>query len=286
MLALEENDPKQALESFDESFWGHIAHSLKTFFRAWGTSWSFGLFGPAPDEGPVKLYYRQLGRYAAAFAVMADVALLLLGGGLKRKEMLSARFGDILSELYFLSAVLKRWKDEGHPEADLPLVHFTLRRGLAAIEQRMDAIFRNLPVRPAAWLLRFFLLPFGVSRAGPPDKLVRRCAELLLEPSAVRDRLTAGLFLEAGANSSIAELEQAFELTCELQPLTERIRDARCSGAGEALEKGLITDAEAKRLKEAEELVARVIAVDDFPAEDLGELNYSINPDADTDEEQ
>lgn len=286
MLALEENDPQQALEDFDESFWGHVAHSLKTFLRAWGTSWSFGLLGPAPDEGAAKPYYRQLSRYAAAFAVMADAALLLLGGGLKRKEMLSARFGDILSELYLLSAVLKRWKDDGRPQADLPLLHFCLRRGLATIEQRMDAIIRNLPMRPAAWLLRFFLLPFGVRQAGPSDKLVQRCADLLLEPSEVRDRLTAGLFLEAGANSSIAELEQAFELTCELQPLTERIRDAHCSGIEEALEKGLITDAEAKQLKEAQSLVARVIAVDDFPAEELGELNYAINPDAETDKEQ
>jgi acyl-CoA dehydrogenase len=286
MMALEENDPQKALEDFDESFWGHVAHSTKTFFRAWGASWSFGLIGPAPAEGSMRPYYRQLSRYAAAFAVMADAALLLLGGGLKRKEMLSARFGDILSELYFLSAVLKRWKDDGHPEADLPLVHYNLRRGLATIEQRMDAIIRNLPVRPAAWLLRFFLLPFGVRQAGPSDKLIQSCADLLLEPSEVRDRLTAGLFLEAGANNSIAELEQAFTLTCELQPLTERIRDAHCSGIEDALEKGLITDDEAEQLKEAQNLVARVIAVDDFPVEELGELNYSTNPDAETDEEQ
>jgi len=286
MLALEENDPRQALVDFDESFWGHVAHSLKTFFRAWGTSWSFGLIGAAPDEGLAKPYYRQLSRYAAAFAVMADAALLLLGGGLKRKEMLSARFGDILSELYFLSAVLKRWKDDGRPEADLVLVDYCLRRGLATIEQRMNAIIRNLPMRPAAWLLKFFLLPFGVRQAGPTDKLTRRCAELLLEPSEVRDRLTAGLFLEAGANNSIAELEQAFELTCALQPLTERIRDAHCAGTDEALQKGLISDAEAQRLKDVEAAVARVIAVDDFPAGELGELNYAVNPEAETDEDQ
>lgn len=280
MMALEENDHQQALKDFDESFWGHVGHSANIFFRGWWTSWSFGMFGRAPNEGPAKPYYRQLSRYAAAFAVMADAALLLLGGGLKRKEMLSARFGDILSELYLLSAVLKRWKDDGHPETDLPLLHYCLRRGLATIEQRMDAIIRNLPLRPVAWLLKFFLLPFGVRQAGPSDRLVQRCADLLLEPSEVRDRLTAGLFLEAGANDSIAELERAFELTCKLQPLNERIRNARVSGVEEALEKGLITDAEAKQLKEAQDLVARVIAVDDFPAERLGELNYSINPDA------
>ena len=46
------------------------------------------------------------------------MALLTLGGALKRKEMLSARFGDILSELYLLSAALKRWQDEGRQPAE------------------------------------------------------------------------------------------------------------------------------------------------------------------------
>ena len=156
MLALEENDPQKALEDFDESFWGHVKHSLKTFFRAWFRSWSFGLFGPAPDEGAVKTYYRQLGRYAAAFAVIADAVLLLLGGGLKRKEMLSARFGDILSELYFLSAVLKRWHDEGRLEDGPAAGALRHARGFATIENRMEPSCRNLPNRPAAFLLRFF----------------------------------------------------------------------------------------------------------------------------------
>jgi acyl-CoA dehydrogenase len=57
----------------------------------------------APDAGRATRFYRQLGRYSAAFALTSDIALLTLGGELKRKEMLSARLGDILSELYFLS---------------------------------------------------------------------------------------------------------------------------------------------------------------------------------------
>jgi acyl-CoA dehydrogenase len=282
MLALEENDPNKALADFDESFWGHVGHSLKIFFKAWGKSWTFGLVGSAPEAGKIKFYYRQLDRFAAAFAILADAALLLLGGGLKRKEMLSARLGDILSELYLMSAVLKRYKDDGNCEEDLPLVTFALKRGLATIETRMNAILQNLPNRPAAFLLKFFLLPWGVQQNGPSDRLTSRCADLLLEPSELRDRLTAGLFLEAGANASIADLELAFKLTCDLQPLRDRIKDARCAGVAEAQAKGLINDAEAKRLREAEEAVERVIAVDDFPAGELGELNYSANQDAES----
>src|SRR5207248_1879078 len=130
------------------------------------------------------------GRYACAFALAVDLALLTLTGGLKRREMISGRFGDILSELYLLSAALKRWEDEGRHEPDLPLLTWCMETGSAVIESRFDEIFANLPNRPVGWLLRFLLLPFGVWRRGPSDRLIQICAEILLSPSATRDRLT------------------------------------------------------------------------------------------------
>ena len=117
MNALGEADRAKGLDAFDKAFWNHVGHSFKTMFRAWGRSWSGGLFAPAPDAGEATRFYRQLSRYSSAFALCADMALLTLGGALKRKEMLSARFGDILSELYLLSAALKRWQDEGRQQA-------------------------------------------------------------------------------------------------------------------------------------------------------------------------
>jgi hypothetical protein len=113
MNALGDPDKAKGLEAFDTAFWKHIGHSVTTLFRAWGRCWTGGVFAPAPDAGDATQFYRQLSRYSSAFALCADMALLTLGGALKRKEMLSARFGDILSELYLLSAALKRWEDEG-----------------------------------------------------------------------------------------------------------------------------------------------------------------------------
>src|SRR5262249_56567089 len=109
---------------------------------------------PAPAAGRTRRYYRRLGRYASAFALAADFALLTLAAGLKRREMISARFGDILSELYLGSAVLKRWEDEGRQAADLPLVAWCMETSSATIETRLDEILANLPMRPVAWLLR------------------------------------------------------------------------------------------------------------------------------------
>src|SRR5207302_10955507 len=99
----------RGLDAFDKAFWKHIGHSVTTAIRAWGRSWTVGVFAPASDAGAATGFYRQLSRYSSAFALCADMALLTLGGALNRKEMLSARFGDILSELYLLSAALKRW---------------------------------------------------------------------------------------------------------------------------------------------------------------------------------
>src|SRR6201992_4544422 len=120
MNALRERDHDKGLDAFDAAFWKHVGHSVATLFRAGGRSWTFGAFTAVPEVGDATPFYRQLARYSTAFALCADMALLTLGGALKRKEMLSARFGDILSELYLLSAALKRWQDEGRQATDLP----------------------------------------------------------------------------------------------------------------------------------------------------------------------
>ncbi len=138
--------------------------------RAWGRSWTGGLFAPAPDAGRAKPFYRQLSRFAAAFALAADMALLTMGGALKRREMLSARFGDILSELYLLCGALKRWEDEGRQDADFPALEWCMETGCKTIQTRFAEIFANLPNRFVATLLRLILQPFGARDTGPTDR--------------------------------------------------------------------------------------------------------------------
>src|SRR5262249_55200796 len=196
MTALE--DPAHGLDEFDRAFWGHVGHSLATAMRAPSHAWTGALFARAPAAGAASRFYKTLSRYAAAFALAADVALLTLGGALKRQEMVSARFGDILSELYLLSAALKRWHDEGREPADLPLLEWCMEAGFATIEARFDGIFAISPTRRAAGLLPSRLLPFGGPRPGPPDRLPQACARILLEPSAARDRLTVAVFPGSG----------------------------------------------------------------------------------------
>jgi acyl-CoA dehydrogenase len=268
MMALAEPDLKKGLDRFDKVFWRHVGHSLITVMRAFGRSWTGGRLAPAPDIGATARFYRQLSRYAASFAMVSDMALLTLGGRLKRKEMLAARLGDVLSELYLLSAALKRWEDEGRQDADLPLLAWCMETGFNTIEVRFADVFANLPNRFVACILRFINQPFGAAHRSPADALTKRCARLLLEPSETRDRLTAGLYL-GKHEEGLARLEQAFALAIENEPIAKRLRDARIYDWRAAKKSGLITDIESERMAALEEAVAKVVAVDDFAAEAL-----------------
>jgi len=262
VLALGDEDDERGLQTFHDVFWRHLAHSAKNGLRAWGRAWTGGVLARAPSSGPVARQYRRLSRYASAFALVADVAMGTLGGALKRREMLSARLGDILAELYLLSAVLKRWEDEGRCHADLPLVLWCMEDGCARLETRFDQVLANLPKRPLAWVLRAIVLPVRLNR-GPSDALTRECADLLLAPSPTRDRLTANLQRGEG-DDVLAQLERAFGLVNAVQPLHDKLKREGVRDWREAHRGGAITDAQARQIEAAEEAVRCVVAVDDF----------------------
>jgi acyl-CoA dehydrogenase len=276
MTALGEADQAKGLANFDTAFWGHVGHTLANTFRAWGRSWTRGAFAPAPEAGLATPFYRQLSRHASAFALCADMALLTLGGALKRKEMLSARFGDILSELYLLSAALKRWEDEGRQEADFAALEWCVASGLKTIEMRFSDILANLPNRFVAFILKVIIQPLGAHAVGPSDQLVHRVAQLILEPSAARERLTANLS-HIDDDRGLARLEKAFALVTANDDIVKKLRTARIRDWREALGNGVITQAEADRLAAAHEAVAKVIEVDDFAPEVLSPASAKLS---------
>ncbi len=241
-----------------------------------------------PEAGAVTAYYRQLGRASASFALLAEAALVTLGGSLKRREMLSARLGDVLSELYMASCALKRFEDDGRPEEDRPLLDWCCRSALFAVDQRTDEILANFPARPLAWALRRVLLPYGPRQRPPGDQLARRCAELLLAPSAARDRLTAGIYVGA-PEDNLGRLERALEAALAAEAVEDKLngvvdrnalRERDPQALREAVHGGAVTEAELRRLEEFDRLRGEVIAVDDFAPEDLrqGEPRWREQP--------
>lgn len=269
VLALGNSDQAEGQDQFDAIIWKHLGHSVKTTLRALGRAWTNALVGPTPSNaGAAAVYYRKLGRYAAAFSVVSEATIFTLGGQLKRREMLSARLGDVLAELYLLSAVLKRWHDEGAHDADLALVQCCAQRSFVTIEQRLDDVLLNFPSRALAFVLRAITLPFPWRAKPPSDKNLMACAEILLEPSEARMRLIGDVW--GGRNSAAVEqLEQAFELAAQSQPLLAQLKHSGVSDWRIAHEKGAITDEQARLLEQAEAAAAAVIEVDDFAADDL-----------------
>ena len=279
MMALRENDAKTSREKFDKSFWAHVGHTTKTLFRSWGRALTGGRFAPAPDAAAATPIYRELSRWSAAYALTADVLFLSLGGALKREEMISARMGDVLSEMYILSAALKRWEDEGRQEADLPVLRYTADRSFNRIQTALDEVIRNLPARWAAWPLRFFTLPGGL-RHGPDDRLTVACSELLYHPSDSRDRITGHIF-EGCHHDGVDLLNRAYEAVTRLAPVMKRLRDARQSPKA-AHSAGLISVVELADINDMQKLTAQVIAVDDFTPNELSELFPEFVPPAST----
>jgi acyl-CoA dehydrogenase len=199
------------------------------------------------------------------------MALLTLGGALKRKEMLSARFGDILSELYLLSAALKRWQDEGRQPTDFVLLEWCMASGFKTIENRFAEILANMPNRFVAVILKFLVQPFGARVLGPSDRVTHLCAQLVLEPSAARDRLTPDLS-HVDDDRGIARLEKAFLLVTDAEDIARKMRAAHIRDAKEAVTKGVITQGEGEQLAAAHEAVSKVIEVDDFAPETLSPI--------------
>ena len=273
MRALSNPDREEGLAEFDRHFWKHVGHSTTNLLRTLLFGWTGGLAAPAPRGAAFTSHWRQLSRYAATFSMLADLALLTLGGNLKRREMISARLGDILSELYLLGATLKRFETDGRPEVDKPIVEFVMQRGFNRMGLAFAGVFANLPARWAAMGARIIAFPLGVPLRPPADELVTEVAEILMRPSSQRDRLTPDLYLGEGRpDHPIAVLEEAFAKVTETAAIAKRMRAAKLRDPQAALDGGVITPEEFEELAVAEAAVARAVAVDSFPMEMVSPL--------------
>jgi len=291
--ATQERDREKAVRNFDAAFFGHVGFFVSNKARAFWMGLTGARFVRAPGDSQTRRYYQHLTRMSAAFAWTADVSMFLLGGALKRRERLSARLGDILSNLYLASAALKRYEDDGHPAEDLPLVHWSVRDALARTEEAFYGLIANLPNRFVAGALRAIIFPFafplGREFSPPRDRLGSQVVGLLLAPGPARSRLTAGVYIPNDPDEPVAVLEAALRAVIAAEPIGAKIRQARERGViasgfadpmvDEARAKGVITQAEKEAMERAKLLRRRVIMVDDFP-KDLGktEIHQTTQP--------
>ena len=264
MRAAKEMQGPEASREFDDAFTSHIGHVLRNGIRAfvYGVTASIASV-PSSSSPDTKHYFRHVSRLSAAFAFLADMSMMAMGGALKRREKISGRLGDVLSMMYLVSATLKRYEDQGRLKEDLPLVRWAVRDALYRAQQALDGILSNFPVKPLARLLRWVIFPVGQKLRPPLDSRNREGAQIALAPGAARDRLTAGMYYPKGSEAT-AVLEQAFLAAVACEPLERRMREAQKQGLGDPL-----TSEERAQWEHKEALRRQVIQVDDFP-QDFG----------------
>ncbi len=270
MAAAQEPDPEKALDAFDDAVWGHAAFQAASLGRAFWHNLTGGRFAAAPDAGPATPYYRQISRASASFALVAETAMVMLGGRLKRLEGLSARLGDVLSGLYLASCALKRFEDQGRPASDWPLLQYAVEDELHNIQTALDEFLRNFPARVPAWILRRLVFPWGRPHDRPSDKLSGECADILMEASGTRDRLTKGIYLGGANEVGTGMLDDALKKVLKADPILRRLRkdhDIRDPKVAEA--RDLITGEEVQLIAAADQATDRVIQVDDFAQDAL-----------------
>ncbi|MDY7547117.1 acyl-CoA dehydrogenase [Glaciimonas sp. CA11.2] len=288
MAAATDQDDGKALQDFDQAFFGHISFIFANFARTLLGGLSAGTWLAAPKAAPVELrhFYRAVNRLSAAFALLSDASMFALGGSLKFRERISARLGDVLSQLYLISSVLKRYEDDGRQQDDLPYVHWAAQDALYQAQEAYIGVLANYPNRPLAFILRLVAFPFGLSYQKPSDALDSTLARAMQTDGASRDRLIADIFLPDHAQAPTAYGELAFKLIPAVNAIEARLKPAIKDGnlapipqsliemqhwIAEAMAGGFITEEENVVLSDFAHCGDISVQVDDFP-QDLNRL--------------
>lgn len=277
MRAATDSDSQRGLRDFDRAIFSHAGLLISNAARSLFLALSGGRFAQSPEKGATAYYFQQVTRLSAAFALLSDVAMLTLGGSLKRREKLSGRLADVLSQLYLISMTLKRFVDSGRPSEDVPLMRWSCADALFKAQHAIDELLRNFPVRPVAHLLRWMVFPFGRPYRAPSDLLGRQAASMLLAPSMARDRLTEGMYVTRDISEALGRIEVALEQAVAAEPLEKKLAQAVRSGtiakadeAGmlrNAIQQGILTEAEADIIRSSGAMRREVIKADDFAAD-------------------
>ncbi|QTF91555.1 acyl-CoA dehydrogenase [Halomonas sp. BM-2019] len=276
---LEELAAKEAddLQAFDRAFFGHAGLIFGNAARA--LTQGLGLGRPTvPFDATAAPYAREIARLSAGFGLCADAAMASLGSTLKQREMLSARLGDVLSNLYLASMVIKQWHEDDPVEGEAALFHYACQFLLGRAEQSLDELFDNLPSRALARVLRPLVMPRGRRFKRPLDDLARTIAQAVSRDTALREKLLREIWrTDDGARENPLAQYNALLATQErAEGLYRTVNKAYAQGelpadalhpeqrVEEALKAGLISEEDATFMREREARVLELLSVDDF----------------------
>jgi acyl-CoA dehydrogenase len=268
------------VDEFDRALFGHIGFTISNAVRSFVMALTHARFTRVPEVGDTKRYYQHIVRFSASFAFAVDVAMLTLGGYLKKKENLSARLGDVLSAMYLASMVLKHHENQGRPADDLPVVEWACRHQLYRAQDQLHDFLRNFPNRFLAGVMRIAIFPGGRAYSAPSDRLGHELADAVLNVTDVRDRLCKYVYRTLEAGNPLGLLQEALVLSQTAEPIEKRIRVEGVKAGkvtaldvpgqiAQALAAGIISETEAASLRDYDRKVMELISVDDFESHEL-----------------
>jgi len=280
MNAAKEKDKQTAVKDFDAALFGHIGFTLSNAIRSLVMALTLARFSYVPESGPTKRYYQHINRFSASFAFATDVAMLTMGGYLKKKESISARLGDVLSYLYLASMVLKHFDNQGRREEDLPLVEWGCRTLLYQAQEQLHGVLRNFPVRFVGAFMRAIVFPRGRTYSAPSDKLASKLVTAVMMPTETRERLTDGTYKTLEPTNPLGLLQEVLVMAQAAEPLERRLRvDGVKAGKITALDLphqinqaeslGILSADEATLLRDYDQKVMNIVNVDDFDTSEM-----------------
>jgi alkylation response protein AidB-like acyl-CoA dehydrogenase len=279
MMSVANPDQKAGLKQFDRAFFSHIGYSMSNFVRAFWLGLTGARFTSAPVSGETDVYYKQLTRMSSALAFVSDVAMLMIGGDLKRRERLSARLGDVLSHLYMSTAVLKFYEDEGRQSDDLPYVHWNLQNSLNSMQVAFKEFLENFTKnRFFNGLMYRLVFPWGDSYDKASDRLDAAVVEPMLSNTQMRERMTYATYVSRDPNDVTGRVENAFNKVLLAADSEYKLSRALKKGLvtrhreladtlKEAQEAEIITSKDAELIKEAADARWDALKTDAYPPE-------------------
>ena len=271
--AANHTDRKQGLALFDQAIFAHLGYAFSNKIASifYGLTGARGISVP---KNPLKRYCQHFSRMSTAYALLTDFSMMYLGGKLKRKESLSARFADILTYLYFGSAVIKYAHTINFPDEAMPLFRWILDDLLYKIQQTFGEIVDNYPSKFLGKILAWQIFPLG--RWFKPVSLEQTFAisQLMTHDNKTRDTVINGAFLSDVPNNPVGQMETLFREIMAMQTIEQHFKKARKSGAfksqnyqqqlKEAVEQSILSQDEADALSKIDAQIQTIIAVDDF----------------------
>ena len=280
-------DPRpEARKVFDKVLFAHIGNVISNMVRSWMLGVSVGFATRAPVNGPTARYFRQVTRMSAAFSFVSDLVLLSLGGRFKVKEKLSGRLADALIHLYMCCAVLKRYEDDGRPEADLPLLTWAVEDSLYLVQESLKGVLANFPVPGIGSVIKLIIFPLGAPYSQPSDRTGRHVARILLTENESRNRLVSGVYISDQDDAS-GRVHTAFHLALTSTNAENAIHNALNEPVTyenyevlvqKAVESGVITEEQATTVRLAQEATRAVVQVDEFTREEIEGSTTAFNP--------